>query len=477
MKVLLVQQEMGIRETEIPILPIGLTYIAAALKDHAVKIFDPNLYPMDQAPAHLDQVIATFQPQVIGISVRNIDTTNFRNRHVHYRYLRPMAQQLKEAAPGATIVAGGSGFSLFARPIMERVPEIDFGVFLEGEEAMPELLANLETPETVKGIYYRRGAEVIFTGRRPLPDFAGIPMPCMDPDVIDLSRYIGPSYNIIGIQTKRGCLLQCGYCSYPFLNGDRLRLRSPEHIVDQIEYMVHHFGMERFVFADSVFNVPKRHAEEICREMIRRGLKVQFGAWLHMKGITREFLELLREAGAVQIDFSPDAATDKGLLALKKGITEADITHAIHIARDIKGVGFGFGFFSSLPGYTLWDTVKTIFKPFLIQRALPGRGGGGITFIRIEPYTLIHEIAVKEGLVSAENTLLAENGTELAKLFYRPPAQRLNNFVTDQFLNFFEGILKPAALLLYRSLARLSGRRSVYDQKTGHVSFQQKKKT
>ncbi len=60
-------------------------------------------------------------------------------------------------------------------------------------------------------------------------------------------------------------------------------------IVDQIEYFINQFGMKRFVFVDSVFNVPKDHAINILDEMIRRNLDVQFGVWCHMKGITEDF--------------------------------------------------------------------------------------------------------------------------------------------------------------------------------------------
>jgi len=60
-------------------------------------------------------------------------------------------------------------------------------------------------------------------------------------------------------------------------------------------------------------------------------------------------------------------------------------------------LGLVFGLFTSLPGYTLIDTIKTLILPFKIQLALPGRGGGGISYIKIEPDTHLQKIAVKEG--------------------------------------------------------------------------------
>jgi radical SAM superfamily enzyme YgiQ (UPF0313 family) len=476
MNILLIQQDLGTRETKVPTLPIGLTYIAAVLKNHRVKIFDPNLYPLSDVDVELEKVIREFKPDIAGISIRNIDTTNYRNKIVYFNTVRPMARRIKAIRPGIKLMAGGSGFSMFAKVIMEKIPEFDFGVYLEGEKSTPELIDHLNHPEEVKGIFIRQNGQIIYTGDRALPDFREIPVPECDPEVIDIKNYLGPSYNIIGIQTKRGCKLNCGYCSYPFLNGRKIRLRPVKDIVDQIEMFVSRFGMERFVFVDSVFNVPQDHAVQVLEEMIKRDIKVQFGVWCHIKGITPEFLHLLKKAGAVQIDFSPDAATNRGLRALRKGLTEEDISNTIRMVKEIKGVGIGFGLFASLPGYTLIDTIKTILLPFKIQLALPGRGGGGISYIKIEPDTLIRDIAVEEGLIEDSDTLLPDNEEQLAQMFYRPPSQRHLHILTDCFLTVFEQILKPLAVILFRTVSKIKGGKSAYDQKTGFVSFQKAKK-
>jgi len=67
MKVLLIQQDMGIRETNYPMFPIGLSYIAAVLKHHTVKIFDPNAYPLSEVPKVLIALMRTFSPDIVGL--------------------------------------------------------------------------------------------------------------------------------------------------------------------------------------------------------------------------------------------------------------------------------------------------------------------------------------------------------------------------------------------------------------------------
>ena len=123
------------------------------------------------------------------------------------------------------MAVGGAGFSMFAKEIMERHQRLDFGLVLEAEESLPELLHNLEQPEQVAGIYFRTADEVRYTGDRLLPVFPSAPYPRRD--FLDLQPYLQIPFSM-GVRTKRGCALKCAYCNYPFLNGQRFRLRTVE---------------------------------------------------------------------------------------------------------------------------------------------------------------------------------------------------------------------------------------------------------
>ena len=93
---------------------------------------------------------------------------------------------------------------------------------------------------------------------------------------VDLTPYekMGGSYTI---QTKRGCRMRCIYCTYnQVLEGNRLRLRSPSEVVDEIEEALYRFKPETFEIVDSVFNDPMGHCQEILEEIIRRPWKARF---------------------------------------------------------------------------------------------------------------------------------------------------------------------------------------------------------
>ncbi|MBI5789567.1 MAG: cobalamin B12-binding domain-containing protein [Candidatus Schekmanbacteria bacterium] len=463
MRVLLVQQDTGRRVIRYPLFPIGLTYIATALKNHQVKIFDPNVYDYPECFKELENEARNFQPDIVGISIRNIDTANRKDPFVNFKTVKPTIQAVKRVNPNIAIMAGGTGFSIYANEIMEYLPEIDYGIYLEGEETAVDLLANLNAPERVKSIFYRKNGQVIFTGRRDLPDFSDFPITRKDPEVIDMAKYIGPLHNIIGVQSKRGCVFNCTYCSYLFLNERKLRLRNPGSVVDEIVELVDKYGVKGFTFVDSVFNIPEEHARGICHEMIKRNVNVEWGTWLTPIKLSKDFLLLLREAGCRHIGFSTDAVTDKGLRSLKKGYAVREIEESMRIARQVKGMAVGFNFFCAYPDMDLKAAVKTVTTFFKIPLLFPGRGGVGLNWIRLEPHTEIFSTAVKEGVIAKDANFLPENEDELLKLFYVPSHQRHFTLVFDFVLFMTESVMKPLAIFLFRIIGKIRGQKSLYD--------------
>ena len=447
MKVLLIQAHLGRTGKEALIFPLGLMYLASVLDvHHEVKILDLNLWERDRATEMLSNQIKAYMPDIAGLSIRNIDTTQRADRFYYFKTVRPTARLIKDTKPDTTIMFGGPGFSAFAHAIMERVPECDFGVFLEGEESTPELLDNLHAPETVRGIYFRRNGAIVFTGERTPPDFSSLPMPRRDGDIIDIKLYDDPDGSNIGVQSKRGCVLNCAYCNYPFLTGRKLRLGSPGIVVGEIEYLVS-LGIKKFSFVDNIFNVPKWHAKQICEEIIKRRLDVEWSAWFEIKNATKELLLLAREAGCKHFGFSPDAASNKGLSMLKKGFIEDDIIKNLKLVRRHK-VRAGYNFFI-LPGMSFKDIIKLFILFFLIPIMLRGRGRVfGLGWIRVEPHTEIHRMAIEEGILKEDTELLPNDENDLKKLFYCRSSFNFFDFIIIYAFKFAEEVLKPIFKLL-----------------------------
>ena len=429
-KVLLIQQYQGRKEHMGAVFPLGLAYLATALSDqYDVSVFDANLYD-DPYPV-IEERVSAFSPDIVGISLRNIDTLDRRDPFYYFKTIQPTIDIIKAQTPTAKIVVGGSGFSIFAEEVMERVKDIDFGVYLEGEETFPELIEKMDRPKEVKGLFFRDHQAVIFTGPRTLPDFVRLPIPKRD--LFEMHLYKNHIGNI-GIQTKRGCPLRCVHCSYPFLNGNKIRFRRPEHVVDEIEYLINEFGIHEFMFTDGIFNSPMKQAIAICEEIIRRRLKVKWTAWCDIGAFTEEFIDVAARAGCVRLPFSPDGATDASLAALGKGIKGSDIDRTLRLLRKYKHIRTSFGFFCFSPKQTFWGLVKTLWYYLKINVLLLGRGGVSLQWIRIEPHTLIYEIALKEGLITEKTPMLPEAEEGLKNLFYVNPSMQLSDTIILFFL-------------------------------------------
>ncbi|MBF0318814.1 MAG: radical SAM protein, partial [Nitrospirae bacterium] len=309
-----------------------------------------------------------------------------------------------------------------------------------------------------KGIFYRRAdGTTAYTGARATPDFSKIPMPRRDPQVIDTKKYIGDYYNILGVQSKRGCVFKCTYCSYPFLNNDNIRLRAPNEVVDEIENLIANYGLMSFVFVDSVFNLPERHAREICNEILKRGLKVKWGAWLTPKMLSVDLLRLMKEAGCVHVGFSPDAVTDEGLKYLQKGITYKEVKNSIKVMQKVKGIVATYNFFCAYPGMDLKAVLRTIYLYFRIPLAIFARASVGLGWIRIEPHTAVYDTALKEGIITEGMDMLPENEEDLLKLFYVPRRLWYATAAFDILAFLADDFIKPFGRAVFRFVNRLRG--------------------
>ena len=400
MRVLLVQSYLGGGEPLV--FPLGLARIAQAARGHDVEIFDTNVAtnPMDE----LKSVIAKFKPQVVGVSLRNIDSTNKRKVVFFYEYFRTMLPVLRSAlSPGTKIIVGGSGFSMFAEKIVAEEMAVDIGVLTEGERTFPELLATLDEPGKVRGVYYRKDGKVIFSGVRQYSELGDLPVPYAAN--VRMEPYIGVP-DAIGVETKRGCPLECAYCIYGFLNGQHYRLMKPEKVVDDIEFLITTKNVRSFTFTDSVFNLPLAHAEEICREMIRRKLSVTWSAWFHDGHIPEGFVRLVKEAGCRKIILSPDGFSDKSLAALGKSQREADILRTYNLLARTEDVEICYNFFKNPPGQSLGAFVGLLMFFFTAKLRLKKRVHFEFSSLRIEPHTKLQKLALAEGVIKNNEDLL-----------------------------------------------------------------------
>ena len=307
-----------------PIFPLGLAYIAAAVSDagHQIEVADLcfGRKPLDD----LRSRVAHFQPQVIGLSLRNVDNAAYPLT-VDYLALHREVVDTLHAVSIAPVVLGGSGFSILPHAYMREL-DGDWGIAGEGERAFIALLQALEQgldPSSIAGVVSAESntapaAGITIQPQQPA-NWAEDLRPLRSP--FNYARYIrrGGTGNI---QTKRGCVFKCSYCTYPLLEGNRFRAREAVDIVDEIEDLQREYGPHPLFFVDSILNFPRGHVEAICEEILHRGLDLRWSCYATPVKLDRHKAQLMARAGCEGIELGTDAVDDEQLARLGKSSTQ-----------------------------------------------------------------------------------------------------------------------------------------------------------
>ena len=290
-----------------PIFPLGLAYIASAAQQAGHEIAVADLCFGNQPIRDLQRQLRSFAPEVVGLSIRNVDnaayplTVDYLPRH---REVVDAIRATTSVTTSATIVLGGSGFSILPEAYMQ-VLDGDFGITGQAEQTFAALLdalgKNLD-PANIPGVlskHPRRGADGSIRMPSPVPVRWGDGLrPARH--LFDYARYIrrGGCGNI---QTKRGCVFTCNYCTYPLLEGNRFQQRSAKDVVDEINELQLEYGPHPLFFVDSILNFPRGHVEGICEEILRRKLKVRWSCYATPVKLDGNQAQLMARAGCESI--------------------------------------------------------------------------------------------------------------------------------------------------------------------------------
>jgi len=397
MKVLLINSNL----LKPPITPLGLAYVATATREagHEVSVLDLNL--SDDIRGDISQTLQDHSPDVIGISMRNIDNVTM----LHNVYFMPRIKEIVDfirEGTDAPIVFGGPGFSMMPAEIMKEL-DIPYGIVGEGEIAFPQLLDCIgkgSDISKVQGAAYLKKGKVVLNKVRNMPsvDLDLLPLPARE--FFDNKRYLHDG-GMGNIQTKRGCDRKCIYCTYPVIEGKKLRFRSPEKVVDEIVMLINRYGIDYLHFSDSTFNIPKDHAMDVCREMIRRGVKIKWTPYMSPYSPSRELLVLVQKTGCDGIVFGADSVSEKMLLNLEKEFTVADISRSSELCKELD-IPFSLNLLFGGPGETKETVMETLDN---LDRLRPVAVGAMIG-IRYFPDTRLSKIALKEGFYQKDDNLL-----------------------------------------------------------------------
>ncbi|HIK84549.1 MAG TPA: radical SAM protein [Myxococcales bacterium] len=340
------------------VIPLGVLSVVASIPDHHETTLIDLCFERYPLPT-LQEKLRAIDPAVIAVGMRNIQNAAYTGLDDQLNYYAELLASIREVCT-VPIVLGGSGFSVMPRELMERLRP-DYGISGEGEKAFPQLLAAIEAGgeglDAVGNLHRVVNGEVL-TNPAPAAFFDLHQMPKLDRTLLD-SRYY-ERYRIESIQTKRGCPLRCEYCTYPIIEGRIGRTREPSAVVDEMfQAMEVHPEICHFFIVDSVFNLPRTHAKEVCKEMIARDWSVPWSCYTNPLGFDTEMAELASAAGCTGMEVGSDSGCDHVLKRLRKGFT-TDHIRRLHDICESTGVKDCHTFILGTEGETTDDVERSV---------------------------------------------------------------------------------------------------------------------
>ncbi len=375
-----------------PVFPLGLSVLAGPLAraGHEASVLDLCFAadPRAAVRATLDERA----PDVVLVSVRNLDNTTWP---VSRSYVDAVREVVEQCRGRAVVVLGGSGFSLEPRELLAATGA-DAGVVGEGEQVVVPLLRRIAAGESPAGL---PGVIVAGDGG-PAP--AALPAGIETPDrrLFDVGLYLREG-GAANVQAKRGCPFGCIYCTYPLLEGRRVRPRPVADVVAELRTLVDEHGIDYVEFCDDTFNHPPAAARELCEAMVAAGLRLSWSAFVTPGPLDERLLDVMVRAGCDAVELGTDSGSPALLAGLGKPFTVEDVRDAARLCRE-RGVATAHYLLFGGPG----ENEATVAESVALMDELAPEAVIAMVGIRVYPGTRLHEVALREGVVAPGQSLL-----------------------------------------------------------------------
>ncbi|MCJ7581348.1 MAG: B12-binding domain-containing radical SAM protein [Candidatus Aminicenantes bacterium] len=431
------------------VAPLGIAYVAATLEKMqiSVKIIDCATGVSYQ---ELYRRIHQMAPDVIGITST---TPSFSNATKVARYI-------KDNLPKCKILLGGAHVTAVPKLAMD-LKLFDIGVIGEAELIIENLFNNFrdgqfENLENIKGIIYLKGDEIIQNEREDfIKDLDTIAFPSRHllPDLIKYLPTPASARRVpyATVMTSRGCPTRCTFCDRAIF-GEKIRLRSVENIMTEIDHLVEHHGVREIRFFDDTFTINKKRTMALCEELMSRDYKLLWTCLTKVNCVDEELLKKMKEAGCWQILYGFESGDDRMLKILGKHTSVEKNQRAIKMTKKA-GIEVRGDFILGTPGET-WESLKHTLD-FTLNNNL-----GYAHYNKFTPFPgtqLTKELEIQGYTFDLTHSSIIEH----EKLHYVNPGMDPNEFLKFLDLAHRKFYLRPIYILKrlfkIRSLFQLKG--------------------
>ncbi len=316
-------------ENEGSFQPLGILYLASYLKKHEkdceISVIDAAAEGLDHA--ELGRRLEEISPDLVGVSCWTFSLIDSLKT----------AREAKARIPNVRVCLGGPHATIYPKETV-MFEEVDFVITGDGERPLAELVRRLSTGGRdfglVPNLYYKENGKIEKSllshvegdlDRLPFPDRTLVPMK-------NYHSIIDKGNTITTMITSRGCPFQCRFC---FQQNTGWRYRQISGIIEEIEQCVD-LGIKNFFIFDETFTVNKKRTIELCDEIARRGLKINWSCRSRVDTIDEEMMDRLKTAGCSRISFGVESASAEVLKQLNKKISIARVREVFKIAKHKK---------------------------------------------------------------------------------------------------------------------------------------------
>lgn len=346
-----------------PDMPLGLLYLAAVLEEAGTDVIVRDLNRQDISPAVWAQ-IKSGEIKMVGISFLSYARTD------GYK----LAKQIKKMNPDIYMIAGGVFPATCAEAITEKYP-FDAIIVGEGERAIVELANAVETgasTQDISGLYTR--AHGWHERARLIEDLDTIPFPSRHHSSYDwftmtCSTFM-PNKVVNGVRlgsalwmpliASRGCVGRCMFCNSFSHWGNRVRFRSADNILDEIEQAHKDHGVSLLAFNDDAFPLRKSQCAEFCEGLISRGLKIAWQTTTRGDTIDADLAALMRRSGCFMVAVGVESGSPIIHNGLGKHLDLDKASKELQVIRDAGMISYALMMVGN-PGeseQTITDTIN-----------------------------------------------------------------------------------------------------------------------
>lgn len=336
MKILLVMPRFVKKYGQFYHFPLGLAYIAAALKSAGYEVVGLNCNHSNAPPETLvEQAIRQHDPDVCATGALS-------------PYL-PRVQEIFRTArrvkPSIINIVGGGVLSSDPEAGPE-IMDIDYGVVGEGEETIVDLIRTLQTggePQAVQGIVLRdRHGQVRRTAERPpILDLETIAWPDFDlfdfEFLLDLSKHYSYGLAITGgnarlamMTTSRSCPYYCTFCFHP--SGKTYRERPLDDFFLELDALKARYDVNGVVVVDELFSLKKARIHDFCDRIKPYGM--DWMVQLHSNVVDEAVLEHMQDAGCSCISYGIESMNQVVLDSMRKKTKAERIDRALRLSYE-----------------------------------------------------------------------------------------------------------------------------------------------